>query len=127
MRLAGAAEWRGAAGIGSSALLQLVGDEVDDGFGIGVGFELVPSAVSSAFSSRKFSMMPLWTTETLSFMCGCALRSVGRPCVAQRVWPMPVWPFSGCSASRDSRLRSLPSARRRSRWPFSTVAMPALS
>ena len=37
-------------------------------------------------------MMPLCTTETWPFMCGCALRSVGRPCVAQRVWPMPVWP-----------------------------------
>ena len=38
-------------------------------------------------------MMPLCTTETWPFMCGCALRSVGRPWVAQRVWPMPVWPF----------------------------------
>ncbi len=52
-------------------------------------------------------MMPLWTTETLAVMCGCALRSVGRPCVAQRVWPMPVRPASGSVIRRLSRLREL--------------------
>ena len=40
-------------------------------------------------------MMPLWTTATRSVACGCALFSVGLPWVAQRVWPMPVWPASG--------------------------------
>ena len=59
-------------------------------------------------------MMPLWTTATRSVACGCALVSVGRPCVAQRVWPMPLWPFSGSLCSRASRFFSLPSARRRS-------------
>ena len=28
-------------------------------------------------------------------MCGWAFASVGLPCVAQRVWPMPVSPSSG--------------------------------
>ena len=37
-------------------------------------------------------MMPLWTTATRSVACGCALFSVGLPWVAQRVWPMPMWP-----------------------------------
>ena len=31
----------------------------------------------------------------MSVACGCALFSVGAPWVAQRVWPMPVWPASG--------------------------------
>ena len=34
-------------------------------------------------------MMPLWITTTLPARCGCAFCSDGRPCVAQRVWPMP--------------------------------------
>ena len=34
-------------------------------------------------------MMPLWTMATRSVACGCAFDSVGAPCVAQRVWPMP--------------------------------------
>ena len=53
-----------------------------------------PSASSSSLSSAKFSMMPLWMRASLpsSPRCGCALRSVGPPCVAQRVWPMPVAP-----------------------------------
>ena len=39
-------------------------------------------------------MMPLWMRASLpsSPRCGCALPSVGPPCVAQRVWPMPVRP-----------------------------------
>src|SRR4029453_12590091 len=36
--------------------------------------------------------MPLTTTWTRSEVskCGCAFSSLTRPCVAQRVWPMPV-------------------------------------
>ena len=40
-------------------------------------------------------MMPLWTTATRGLACGWALASVGLPCVAQRVWPMPIVPASG--------------------------------
>ena len=86
-----------------------------------------PSASSSARSSAWFSMMPLCTTLTRPVLCGWALRSVGAPCVAQRVWPMPVVPGSGARSSTAARLPSLPSARRRSMWPFTRVAMPALS
>ena len=86
-----------------------------------------PSASSSARSSAWFSMMPLCTTLTRSVLCGWALRSVGAPCVAQRVWPMPMVPASGACSSALARLTSLPSARRRSMWPFTRVAMPALS
>ena len=55
--------------------------------------------------------------------CGWALRSLGRPWVAQRVWPMPVVPAKEPrpSASRAaSRLASLPSF-------FSTRVAPAPS
>ena len=36
-------------------------------------------------------MMPLWTTtmRPVQSRCGWAFSSVGRPCVAQRVWPTP--------------------------------------
>ena len=46
-------------------------------------------------------MMPLWTIAMPSReMCGCALRSEGTPCVAQRVCAMPRWPSTGVVAQR---------------------------
>ena len=47
-------------------------------------------------------MMPLCTTATSPATCGCAFASLGRPCVAQRVCPMPVVP--GERALRERRL-----------------------
>ena len=89
-------------------------DQMRDDFGVGLGVEIArPSATARSRSSRKFSMMPLCTTATRSVACGCALVSVGRPWVAQRVWPMPIVPASGSLVSRFSRFCSLPSARRR--------------
>ena len=70
-----------------------------------------PAASSPARSAAKFSMMPLWTTamRPVWSRCGCALRSLGAPCVAQRVCPMPVWATgSGWASSSASRLTSLP-------------------
>jgi len=55
----------------------------------------------------------LWTTASPREACGWALVSVGLPCVAQRVWPMPIEPKSGAAASLASRFLSLPSARLR--------------
>ena len=48
-------------------------------------------------------MMPLWMTATLPLtsVCGCALRSVGPPWVAQRVWPIPVDPVQRDLAGVD--------------------------
>ncbi len=86
-----------------------------------------PSACKAAFSSAKFSMMPLWTTTTRPARWGWALRSVGAPWVAQRVWPMPVTPGAGLSRSTASRLRSLPGARRMVIASPSVAATPALS
>ena len=66
-----------------------------------------PSASSSAFSSRKFSMMPLWTTASRSVACGWALVSFGLPWVAQRVWPMPIVPASGACDELDLEVAQL--------------------
>ena len=71
-----------------------------------------PSASSSSFSAAKFSMIPLWmrASRPSSPRCGCALRSVGPPWVAQRVWPMPV-PPSGSGAPRQVALEHAELAR----------------
>ncbi len=61
-------------------------------------------------------MMPLWMTTTLPARCGCAFCSDGRPCVAQRVWPMPeraaraaarAAASRGCRACRRQRRTSI--------------------
>ena len=51
-----------------------------------------PAASTSARSSAKFSMMPLCTSATRPWLprWGWALTSLGAPCVAHRVCPMPV-------------------------------------
>ena len=65
-----------------------------------------PSAFSRSRSSVQFSTMPfrtMWKRFEVS-QCGCAFASVTRPCVAQRVWPIPVepfrWPFESATALR---------------------------
>ena len=88
-----------------------------------------PSFSSRARSERKFSTIPLWITATrpVQSRCGCALRSVGAPCVAQRVCPMPTEPAGGePSASAASSSASLP-ARFTTERPPSTTATPAES
>src|SRR5450759_4563503 len=74
-------------------------------------------------------MMPLWTTtmRPVQSRCGWAFSSVGRPCVAQRVCPMPYSPSRGLPAITSSRRASLPALRRSSIWPFLTTATPAES
>ncbi len=88
-----------------------------------------PAAASAALRSAKFSKMPLWTTTILppQSVCGCALGSVGRPCVAQRVCPMPVRPGEGLPASFWTRLPSFPGDRWIVKSPFESVAIPAES
>ena len=74
-------------------------------------------------------MIPLWTTTILPLQswCGWAFSSLGRPWVAQRVWPMPKAPASGSARRLSSRLRSLPTDRRRLQAPSRTTATPAES
>ena len=77
-------------------------DAVRDDLGVGLGSEHVADvACSSARSSSWFSMMPLCTTARPSReTCGWALRSLGSPCVAQRVCAMPSWPRSRLACQR---------------------------
>ena len=46
-------------------------------------------------------------TATGPALCGCAFSSDGRPCVAHRVCPIPIWPCSGASASRCAQIFEL--------------------
>src|SRR5439155_3932549 len=68
-----------------------------------------------------------WTTATPPYLCGCAFSSDGLPCVAQRVWPMPVAPFVIDSPRRFSRFDSLPLARTTDRPLSPRTATPAES
>ena len=104
--------------------IHFVGNQVNDGFRIGVGLEAMTFGLELGAQFAKVLDDAVVNDRDLAVMCGCALRSVGRPCVAQRVCPMPVRPASGSMSRRFSRLRNLPSARRRSSAPASTVAIP---
>ena len=92
------------------------------------------SATSSASmptrSSAKFSMMPLCTSATrrCAPLCGWAFTSLGAPCVAHRVCPMPtVAGGSGWSAIAFSRFASLPARLSDAIVPVATRAIPAES
>ncbi len=71
-------------------------------------------------------MMPLWTTETPPETCGWAFLSEGTPCVAQRVWPMPMVPCRSCAATSFFSSATLPHERNRCSVPLIT-ATPAES
>ena len=89
-----------------------------------------PRDSSSVRSDAKFSMMPLWMTATVPVQstCGWALRSLGAPWVAQRVWPMPVVAGAiGLSSSSASRLASLPAFFAVASFPSASIATPAES
>jgi hypothetical protein len=88
-----------------------------------------PRSWSFFRSVPAFSMMPLCTRakSPSSVACGWALRSVGGPCVAQRVWPMPYWPRTGSSSSDRSSSEIFPASLRTWIWPSSITATPAES
>ena len=89
-----------------------------------------PRASSPSRSSRKFSMIPLWMTviSPVQSWCGWALRSFGRPWVAQRVWARPMAACGVRSAMAVWRFASLPARFSTNRSPeSSTSAMPAES
>ena len=74
-------------------------------------------------------MIPLWTTTILPWQSwwGWAFSSLGRPWVAQRVWPIPKAPAMGSARRLSSRFLSLPTDRRRNISQFCTTATPAES
>ncbi len=70
-------------------------------------------------------MMPLWTTAIEPETCGWALRSLGTPWVAQRVWAMPVTALVAAEAASSSATR--PTERMRSMPAPAMTASPAES
>ena len=75
-------------------------------------------------------MIPLWMTvmRPEQSMCGWALRSFGRPWVAQRVWARPIAACGVRSAMAVCRLTSLPARFSTNMSPrSSTRAIPAES
>ena len=102
---------------GRCAALDLALDQMRDDFGIGLALNI--AALGDQLLAQRLEILDDAVVDQRDSptMCGWALSSVGAPCVAQRVWAMPVAPGSGSSASRRARLSSLPSARRRSIAP----------
>ena len=89
-----------------------------------------PRASSASRSSRKFSMIPLWITVMFPVQSwwGWALRSLGRPCVAQRVCARPSAACGVRSTSAVWRFASLPAFFSTKSTPSSsTSAIPAES
>lgn len=74
-----------------------------------------PAASSSSFSCAKFSMMPLCTRANFPHTCGCAFTSVGAPCVAHLVCPIPVSPARGAPRDFSRRPRACARTARRQR------------
>ena len=72
------------------AVSDIAADQVNDHLGVGLRRE--PAALGRQFrrSAWKFSMMPLCTRTTRSSACGMRVDLRRAPCVAQRVWPMPI-------------------------------------
>ena len=89
--------------------------------------KVTPSAISFARSSSAFSTMPLCTTaiRPAASVCGWALRSLGSPWVAQRVWAMPILPGLGSSPIAARRSSTRPTAfvvRNALRWATASPA-----
>ena len=80
-----------------AAFLHIFLHQVRDDFGVGLGDELV------AFGDELFLQLHVIFDDSVvddhdlpvQSRCGWAFSSVGRPCVAQRVWPMPYMPSIG--------------------------------
>ena len=72
-------------------------------------------------------MIPLCTTTNGPERCGWAFSSLGRPWVAQRVWPMPRVPGTPAGPMAASSAAILPTLRRTAISPPSRMATPAES
>ena len=89
-----------------------------------------PPAIRAFLSSPWFSMMPLSTIAISSWspaVSGWALRSVTRPCVAQRVCPMPIFAPAAWPLTFPLRFSSFPTARTELRPEPLSVQIPAES
>ena len=110
------------------ALAELVGDDVDDRLGIGVALEHVALGGQLGFELAEVLDDAVVHDRDLAVHVRMRV-ALGRAAVRcpARMADAGVAVAAAPSGGAASRLRSLPSARRRSRCPFSTVAMPAES
>ena len=75
----------------------------------------------------EFSIIPLWTTETVSDECGCAFIVLGMPWVAHLTCPIPTLPSKLILVTFFSKPSTLPSHLISLINPSFNVAMPAES
>ena len=68
-----------------------------------------PLLTRNFFNNVEFSIIPLWTTDTLWDECGCAFILFGIPCVAHLTWPIPIFPDKFFKSKFFSKLSTLPS------------------
>ena len=90
-------------------------DEVRDDLGVGLRHETVALRLRAALELEVVLDDAVVDDDEppLQSWCGWAFSSVGRPWVAQRVWPMPQCPVSGLAAPAPPRgSTSLPAQRR---------------
>ena len=124
--LQAAAGRRLAASTGARPWSQLVGDEVDDGLGVGVGLEHVALG-GRARACSSLEVLDDAVVDDRDLVVHVRMRvALGRAAVRRpaRVADAGVALQRLARAGASPGCCSLPSARRRSRWPFSTVAMP---
>ena len=84
----------------------------------------IPASINWFLSWLLFSIIPLWTTATLSVICGWAFFSSGVPWVAQRVWPIPILPGNDVLSNFSSKNLKLPFDLTLSIFSLLIVAMP---
>lgn len=108
----------------------MVGDEVAQDLGVGLGRERV------ALGKKKFLHRRIIFDDAVvderdftvaADVRGGALASVTPPCVAQRVWPMPNVPLSGTLAVSFSSFATRPIFFTTLKTPLWTVARPVES
>ncbi len=110
-----------------AAVLHLLGDEMGDHLGVGLRAEL--RALALQFLAQLAEILDDAVVHDRQTVGGVRMRvALGRPAVGCPA-RMADADGAGERLAREpaSRLRSLPSARRRVSWPFSSVATPAES
>ena len=108
--------------------LAAFGDEIDQHFGIRLRMEDIALAEQIRLDLLEILDDAVMASLPSLLRWGCALRSAGSPCVAQRVCPMAVVArVTGSCASFSSSAASLPLARMTSSPPLRPKATPAES
>ena len=89
--------------------------------------KLWPLLIKCFFNIVEFSIIPLWTTDTLWEEWGWAFKLFGIPWVAHLTCPIPIFPFKFFKSKLFSKLSTLPSDFTSLISPPESVAIPAES